>query len=109
MTLLGGSEKMVVYNDMEPTEKIRIYDTGYNVKTEEEKLKILIDYRVGDIFIPKINTTEALFVMASDFIGAIKTGATPVSNSSIGLDVVKILEASQKSIKGNGKEIKLIN
>jgi predicted dehydrogenase len=109
MTLLGGSKKMVVYNDMEPTEKIRIYDTGYNVKTEEEKLKILIDYRVGDIFIPKINTTEALFVMANDFINAIQTGATPVSSSSIGLDVVKILEASQKSIKENGKEIKLNN
>lgn len=107
MTLLGGDKKMVVYNDMEPTEKIKIYDTGYHVKSEEEKRRILVDYRVGDVFIPKINTTEALQVMANDFIRAIETGTIPVSNSELGLDVVKILEASQKSIKEKGKEIKL--
>jgi predicted dehydrogenase len=107
MTLLGGDKRMVVYNDMEPTEKIKVYDTGYHVKSEEEKQRILIDYRVGDVYIPKINTTEALLVMANDFVNTIKTDSKPVSSSKIGIDVVRILEASQRSIKESGKEIKL--
>lgn len=102
MTLLGGDKKMIVYNDMEPTEKIKIYDTGYSLKTEEEKQRILVDYRIGDVFIPKLNTQEALLGMAQDFVNAINKGTQPISNSELGLDVVKILEASQKSIKAKG-------
>jgi len=52
--LVGGDKKMMVFNDLEPSEKIKIYDTGYNYKTDEEKNKLLVDYRTGDIFIPKI-------------------------------------------------------
>ena len=86
-------------------EKIKIYDTGYSVITDEEKAKILVDYRTGDIYAPKLNTTEALLGMANDFIKSIQNQVIPVSNSELGLDVVKILEAAQKSIKTNGKEI----
>lgn len=96
---------MVVFNDLEPTEKIKIYDTGYNHKTDEEKNRILVDYRAGDIFIPKIENKEALASMASDFITSIIDSSMPVSNFTSGLDVIKILEASQKSIKNNGREI----
>jgi predicted dehydrogenase len=104
-TLIGGDKKMIVYNDMEPTEKIKIYDTGYSHNTHEEKQNILVDYRVSDISIPKLETKEALLCMAEDFIKAIKSGTTPISNYKIGLEVVKILEASQLSIKNKGKEI----
>jgi predicted dehydrogenase len=105
MMLIGGDKKMVVFNDLEPTEKIKIYDTGYNHKTDEEKNRILVDYRAGDIFIPKIENKEALAGMAADFVSAIINNSTPISNYQSGLDVIKILEASQKSIKNNGKEI----
>ena len=103
--LIGGDKKMLVYNDLEPTEKVKIYDTGFNHKTDEEKNRILVDYRAGDIYIPKLESKEALAGMAADFITAILTNTTPVSGYQSGLDVIKILEASQKSIKNNGKEI----
>lgn len=105
--LVGGDKKMIVFNDMEPTEKIKIYDTGYNYKSEEEKNNILVDYRIGDIFTPKIETSEALLNMANDFVSAILYGTTPICDYNLGLSVVEILEASQKSIKNNGKEVKV--
>jgi predicted dehydrogenase len=103
--LIGGDEKMLVFNDLEPTEKIRIYDTGYAHKTDEEKIRVLVDYRIGDVFIPKVDSKEALFGMASDFVNSIKENKKPVSDFESGLNVIRILEASQQSIKQNGKEI----
>lgn len=105
LMLIGGDKKMLVYNDLEPTEKVKIYDTGFNHKTDEEKNRILVDYRAGDIYIPKLESKEALAGMAADFIAAILNDTTPVSDYRSGLDVIKILEASQKSIKNKGKEI----
>ena len=105
MMLFGGDKKMMVFNDLEPTEKIRLYDTGYEHKSDEEKRKIMVDYRAGDVFIPKVDSKEALFGMASDFINSIKNNTTPISDFESGLNVIKILEASQQSIKQNGKEI----
>jgi predicted dehydrogenase len=106
-TLIGGSEKMVLYNDMEPSEKIKLYDFGYDVKTNEEKNKIIADYRTGDIMVPKLDRTEALLGVAKDFINSIQTGEKPKSDSVLGREVVRILEASQDSLKQNGVEIKL--
>jgi predicted dehydrogenase len=105
--LIGGSEKMVVFNDMEPTEKIKIYDTGYQYQTDEQRNEILVDYRTGDINVPKIKMTEALSLMAEDFINSIENNTTPISNAQLGLDVVEILDAAEISIKNGGKEIKL--
>lgn len=103
--LVGGDKKMIVFNDMEPTEKIKIYDTAHNVSSDEEKQRILVDYRVGDVFIPKLANMEALSGMAKDFVEAINTGKTPLSSSKSGLNTIKILEASQTSIKNKGKEV----
>ncbi|MCD6068744.1 MAG: oxidoreductase [Bacteroidetes bacterium] len=103
--LIGGDKKMLLFNDLEPTEKIRIYDTGYDHKTDEEKRKVLVDYRAGDVYLPKVDLKEALLGMATDFITSIKEKKTPVSDFRSGLDVIRILEASQQSIKQNGKEI----
>lgn len=105
--LIGGDKKMCLYDDVEPTEKIKIYDTGFSVNTEEEKHKMLIDYRVGDIFIPKISQMEALTGLANNFIEAIVENKKPMVDGQAGLEVVKILEAAQISIKNYGKEIKL--
>lgn len=105
LMLIGGDKKMIVFNDVEPTEKIRIYDTGYSVKNDEDKQKLLIDYRTGDIFIPKTPSTEALALMAEDFAQSILNGRTPVADHQSGLSVIRILEASTESLKNHGKEI----
>lgn len=105
MMLIGGDEKMILYNDLEPTEKIKVYDTSYKHSTNEERNSVMVDYRTGDIHVPKLTTTEALLGMANNFIRSIIGLEQPRSNSQLGLDVVKILEASSKSIKNSGCEI----
>lgn len=106
-TLIGGDNRMIVYNDLEPSEKVRVYDTGFSHKTDEDKNRILVDYRTGDVFIPKLSSREALMGVAEDFVGSILDGRKPLSNSEFGFGVVKILEASQKSLKNGGCEVVL--
>jgi predicted dehydrogenase len=107
MMLIGGDRKMILYNDLEPTEKIKVYDTGYHYVTGEEKKKVLVDYRVGDIHVPKLKTTEALLGMANDFISCIQENKQPRSSSQIGLEVVRVLEASSNSLQNKGQEVLL--
>jgi predicted dehydrogenase len=107
LMMIGGDKKMIVYNDVEPTEKIKVYDTAYQLKTDEDKKQILVDYRVGDIYVPKVVHKEALTSVAADFISSITEKKSPRSTFNIGLDIVKILEAAEKSIKNNGVEVKL--
>ncbi|MDD4178616.1 MAG: Gfo/Idh/MocA family oxidoreductase [Candidatus Margulisbacteria bacterium] len=103
-TLIAGTKKMVVYDDLEPTEKVRVYDTGFKAS---ESQNLLIDYRVGDIYIPKIEQTEALSALAKDFLAAITTGKAPLADAQKGLAVVRILESAEKSLKNHGQEVKL--
>lgn len=107
--LIGGSNKMIVFDDVEPSEKLRIYDTSYKVSpvSDEDKYNILVDYRLGDIFVPRVSQDEALYGVARDFISAISRGTEPVSNWKNGLAVVKVLEAAEKSIKSRGREVKI--
>ncbi len=105
--LVGGDEKMIVFNDLETTEKIKIYDKGYTVLPQSDRDRILVDYRTGDILIPKIPQYEALAQMALDFRDAIVQGKQPVSDYLSGLEVVEILEAADKSLSGKGREINL--
>lgn len=108
--LIGGDQKMIVFDDTEPTEKIRVYDTSYHYterRSDEDKRKVLVDYRVGDIHIPKVPMKEALAGVAGDFISAILNGTTPISDYVSGINVIKVLEAAQQSIKNNGKEVKV--
>jgi len=107
--LIGGTKKMIVYDDNEPTEKIKVYDSGFEFKDVEEQNKFRVDYRVGDIYIPKLEMTEALALMAKDFVEAVESGGKhiPVSDMHLGALVVKTLEAAEKSIKQNGAEVSL--
>ena len=105
--LLGGEQKMVIYDDIEPTEKVKIYDSGYNLTSHEEENRIKVDYRTGDIFIPKLDTNEALKSMAADFISAIINNTIPISNAELGYKVVKILQATEQSIKQNGRLVNI--
>jgi predicted dehydrogenase len=104
LMLVGGSERMVVFNDMEPTEKIKVYDTAHNVSNIEE---VMIDYRVGDVYVPKLTMGEPLRKMAQDFIDSIMEKRPPRANAFGGLNTIRILEAAQKSIKANGQEVKI--
>ena len=106
-TLIGGSKKMVIYDDVEPTEKIRIYDSGFQVHSPEEMHRWLVDYRFGDIHIPKLEQTEALKNVAADFIHCIQTGETPRSDQQLGLQVVAVLEAAQASIRQQGAPVSI--
>ncbi|MEJ0082987.1 MAG: Gfo/Idh/MocA family oxidoreductase [Puia sp.] len=106
-TLIGGDKKMILYNDLEPSEKVRVYDTGYNHKTEEDRNRIMVDYRTGDVYIPKLSSREALAGVADDFVQSVIHRKDPMSNATLGKSVVRILEASQESIKNNGKEIRI--
>jgi predicted dehydrogenase len=105
--LIGGDKKMIVFNDMEPTEKIKVYDTGFKVHGDEDKNEFIADYRMGDILVPKIDYTEALSLMAQDFVDSIEQDREPVSNAELGLAVVEILDAAQRSISSNGAEIEI--
>ena len=108
--LIGGNKKMIVFNDLETTEKIKIYDSSYKNKLDSENTeKILTDYRIGDIHIPKIPQIEGLMNMAEDFINSIQNNNEPISNFNLGLEIVKILESAQKSIKNNGDVVLLEN
>lgn len=106
--LIGGDRKMVLYDDVEPTDKVRIYDTSYQLnESEQDKYRRQVDYRTGDVFLPKIPQKEALSDMAADFIQAIQHNRPPLVDGQRGLDVVRVLEAAETSIKQNGKEIRL--
>ena len=105
MILVGGDKQMIVFNDIEPTEKLKVYDTGYSVRTDIDKQRILVDYRAGDVYIPKVSMKEALQGVAQDFINAIAKGTTPISDYNMGKEVVGILEAAQHSIKNRGQEV----
>jgi predicted dehydrogenase len=107
MMLVGGDRKMILYNDLEPTEKVKVYDTGYSYTNDEEKKRVLVDYRTGDIHVPKLATTEALLEMAADFITCVEEKKQPQSSCHLGLEVIRILEASNKSLKQNGREVVL--
>ena len=106
--LIGGTKKMIVFNDLESTEKVKVYDSSYRQKTKPgNSNKFLTDYRIGDVFVPKLDLTEGLSNLISDFALAIKSKKTPISNNKISLMTVKILESAEKSLKNNGKMIKL--
>ncbi|MBK1989752.1 Gfo/Idh/MocA family oxidoreductase [Sphaerospermopsis aphanizomenoides BCCUSP55] len=107
-TLIGGSQKMIVYDDVEPSEKVKVYDKGITVNNDQDNLyKMLIGYRTGDMWCPKLDLTEALNRVVSHFINCIKTGDRPLTDGKAGLRVVKILEAATESMKHQGKLVEL--
>jgi predicted dehydrogenase len=107
-TLIGGSKKMIVWDDNSPSEKVKIYDKGIDViQTRDQIYDTLIQYRTGDIYCPKIRQTEALAAEVQHFIDCIVEQKRPISDGKSGLRVVEILEASEKSVKNRGKEIRL--
>ncbi|UCF71510.1 MAG: Gfo/Idh/MocA family oxidoreductase [candidate division WOR-3 bacterium] len=105
--LIGGSNKMIVYDDMEAFEKIKIYDKGVEVTTKEEVDKILVQYRMGDMYAPKFGTTEPLAAVANEFVESINARRKPLTDGVAGLNIIRILEAAEKSIKNKGLVVEL--
>jgi predicted dehydrogenase len=108
-TLIGGSKKMIVYNDMELTEKVKVYDRGITLGSPktEAAYQIHIGYRTGDIWTPKLDMTEALRFEAQHFLDCIADGGRPLSDGRAGLDVVRILEAASRSMAERGRPVEL--
>lgn len=105
--LLGGTKLMVAYDDMETSEKIKVYDRGVDVKDEDAVYKKLVSYRTGNMYSPNIDTGEALSRMASEFVDCIKTGKPSISDGQSGVNVVKVLEAASISLKAGGARVDL--
>lgn len=106
-TLIGGDKKMIVWNDLEPDEKIKVYDKGVKVKSTENVYNLLVSYRSGDAWVPKIDQIEALKLESEYFIDCITHNRAPINDGKSGLRVVRILEAANKSIKHRGKMVTL--
>jgi predicted dehydrogenase len=107
--LLGGSRKMIVYDDLEPSEKIKVYDRGINVSDNPEEIyRMLVGYRVGDMWAPKVSATEALITETEHFIACIRDCQTPVTDGALGLRVVELLEAATRSMRHRGHPVELV-
>lgn len=106
-TLIGGEKKMLVWNDLDADEKIKIYNKGVNIDNKEGVYNLLVDYRSGDMLAPRIDRTEALKVELKYFVDCVLNNKTPINDGQAGLRIVKMLEASDISLKNKGKLIKL--
>ena len=106
-TLIGGEKKMLVWNDLEADEKIKIYDKGVNVTSREGLYNLLVHYRSGDMWAPQIEQIEALNKELAYFVDCIMTDKTPFNDGNAGLRVVKMLEAASTSLKLRGELVYL--
>ncbi len=109
-TLLGGSRRMVMFDDLEASEKIKVYDRGISLNPSQENVyQMLIGYRAGDMWAPQLAVTEALSVEAAHFVACIRDGAAPASGGEAGLRVVRLLEAATESMANQGRLVTLGN
>jgi predicted dehydrogenase len=106
-TLIGGEKKMLVWNDLEADEKIRVYDKGVKMASGEEVYQTLISYRTGDMWAPRVEQVEALKVEAAHFVNCISGNKKPFNDGAAGLRVVKMLQAAEQSLQQRGKIVRI--
>ncbi len=107
-TLLGGSRRMIVFDDLEASEKIKVYDRGISVNPSPENVyQMLVGYRAGDMWAPHLALTEALRTEAQHFVECIAQGARPVTDGHAGLRVVRLLEAATRSMADRGRLVSI--
>jgi predicted dehydrogenase len=110
-TLISGDKKMLVWDDLDPDEKVKIYDRGVDVKSANGGKngihELLVSYRSGDVYIPKLDNVEALKAEAQYFVDCVEKNQEPFNNGQAGLQVVRLLEAADESIKHGGERIVL--
>jgi predicted dehydrogenase len=111
-TIVAGSRKMIVYDDMERSEKIKIYDKGIAVEKAsvgmDELYKACINYRSGDMTAPHLNNREALAVETSHFVQCVRDRERPIVDGLAGLRVVRLLEAAEQSLRSGGQRVALL-
>jgi predicted dehydrogenase len=108
-TLIGGTKQMIVYDDMEPSEKVKVYDKGIVIRQRDldSIYKTIVDYRTGDMVAPKLAHGEALGVEAEHFLDCIRNRSQPIADGEAGLRVVRILDAAQASLRDGGRRIEM--
>jgi len=106
-TLIGGEKKMLVWNDLEADEKLKIYDKGVDINNGQNVYELLVSYRSGDMWAPRVEQTEALASETRYFIECISKNETPFNDGRAGLRIVRLLEAADKSLKSRGIPIEL--
>jgi len=106
-TIIGGSDKMLVWDDLEPGETIKIYDKGIIVKRgeEEKRNRLLVSYRSADMYAPRVDDSEALALMVKEFAEAVTANRPALTDGEAGLRVLRVLEATQRSIKADGANV----
>jgi predicted dehydrogenase len=104
-TLIGGEKKMVVWNDLDADEKVKVYDKGVRIHGREGVYELLVSYRSGDMWAPKIEQTEALKVELAYFMDCVEKNETPFNDGVAGLRVVRMLEAAGESLKLRGETV----
>lgn len=106
--MLGGSQKMVTYDDLEPSEKVKVYDKGVSFTDDPGQIQEMrVGYRSGDMWAPKIAVTEALRTEGEHFVECVTTGARPLTDGRLGLRVVELIEAASASMRDKGKTVYL--
>jgi len=106
-TLVGGEKKMLVWNDLDPDVKIRVYDKGVDIQNRENVYDLLVSYRSGDMWAPRLDQTEALKLEAEYFLDCIMNDKVPFNDGKAGLRIVKVLESVDKSMKNRGELVYL--
>jgi predicted dehydrogenase len=108
-TLIGGDKKMLVWNDVVADEKLKVYDKGVNLCEQdvEGRHHLMVQYRVGDMYSPQLDTTEALKLEIDYFVQCLQQRKTPFNDGRAGLRIVRMLEAADQSIRENGRPIVL--
>ena len=106
-TLIGGEKRMVVWNDLEADEKIRVYDKGVKINSSEGVYDLLVNYRSGDMWVPHLEQAEALHKELSYFVDCVSSGEEPFNNGCAGLRIVKMLEAATESLSKRGSVVYL--
>jgi predicted dehydrogenase len=101
--IVGGDKKMLVFDDMENFEKIKVYDAGVDIKSTASIHEALVQYRLGDMYSPKVMQTEALELAAKEFLESIIENREPLTSGKDGLEVVKILEVADLSLQNKGQ------
>src|SRR5262249_39565083 len=108
--IFAGSRKSLIFNELNPTEPVKVYDRGIEVgQSEEERTRLLISYRSGDVWSPHVEPGEALQAAVKHFAECVRDGETPISDGRLGTRVVRLLEAATRSIRAQGGRVVLTN
>jgi predicted dehydrogenase len=104
---IAGTQRMLVYDDTEPAERVKLYESGVDVETldSETLYRLNVQYRTGDVLVPKLDPREALRLVVEDFTAACRGERAPTSDAALGLRVVRLLEAAQRSIERGGEKV----